>query len=1175
MIETLQQTEEFFARLRSNSGREQSPVVELAETTEAESEEPSSPMTSSRGSSLSLDSTPYHTAGSEVSAEDEDEELMSTSEESIDDQDESIAEEEVDVPEEEYHEDDPGEDSSDKGAGQGGGAHEDNDQIDNDQEDYDGDDSHGEDTSDSDAYEEHECADEQNFAPTGEGLLPPPEKGDEQQQARTDGVRMQEHGQEDTVTGDEARDEVSDEVRDEVCGETERKLADTTEIEAISNTGEGHMQIIAAVRVHPVVEGHEYSDATSRNVQGAEILPMRIDNVTAKDLTNQGAIAKLLARIQEVNSTLMGAPQVPLQSARFYIKVRYGKMEFWALIDSGANVSLVDGTFLEELESQSGGRLQHHSQPNITVLDHQSKAVPLVDLVQIPLQTLSRTVTVPFLVQASKEKPTNHLDWVLLGANFLQGARVQLVWREDAMIAQIDGEPGTATTLMQEKAARASTLQLQAREVETTLPWMKGEQFRAQVIQEKRIKEVVDAGADAKVAPPGATQTDMGIEATNALPKQVSTTGMEATNALPSSAHGGKKEVRIALPTEISEAEALAEGVLLGEQQRNGDAGWGGQPTSACLFAQPQKTSRLATDPTVEKETTEGVPEELFEIPTPFPLQTEEEVKKRPTSWVEVVDLELIREDRRDFMRGIFSTHPSIVSLHSADVGLCTDERYEFTLNLPPDFKLQRHKPYNCPPESRKVINGAVDSWLVMDVVESSTSIGCVPMFCVGKKVVRGAGDLVMKLRPVCNVRPQNAATETWPNTLPHLHHLCEELAGASFLSSVDMSNAYMNFKIKESERHHVTFITPDGRTYQFKRLCFGLKNAGAFFSWAIRSIMEPLRPHVLVYLDDILLFSKTIEEHDDLLKRFAALMDKYGLKLSPKKCHFYQSQLDFVGFRVDGNGVHLGEEKVRAVRDFERPTSLKKTQGFLGLCNFLGRHLPRYQEVAAPLTDLTKGEVKFQWTDEQEEAFQQLKDLVCRATMLAHPKFDEPMHLFTDASCRGLGAGLFQYETGTPEEIAVAGEPSPEHLVPLAFHSRKFNEVQQRYSTIEQEALAIFDSLKSMEYYSSMRPRWSSIQTPRRCSGYCPTTSPAATENWKGTAPYSSATRISRCDTAPERSTHWQTPCPDSTEMIERGDCASQQSMLPRTTSGSSSTSEERATSTTLHSSSGMTQEW
>jgi hypothetical protein len=194
--------------------------------------------------------------------------------------------------------------------------------------------------------------------------------------------------------------------------------------------------------------------------------------------------------------------------------------------------------------------------------------------------------------------------------------------------------------------------------------------------------------------------------------------------------------------------------------------------------------------------------------------------------------------------------------------------------------------------------------------------------------------------------------------------------------------------------------------------------------------------------LDDVIIFSSTIEQHAQRLEHVLQRFEQANLKLQPRKCVFAKDQVEYLGYVVSREGVHASPDKTRAVKEFPTPRTVKQVRGFLGLSSFYRRLIPHYAEKAKPLTELLRKEAVFVWGDRQEKAFTELKDALCSDTVLAYLDFTSPFLLTTDASRLALGAILSQVQNGIER--------------PLAYASRQLNKAEQNHSATELECLGI-----------------------------------------------------------------------------------------------------------------------
>ncbi|KAJ9525532.1 hypothetical protein QJQ45_003106 [Haematococcus lacustris] len=258
---------------------------------------------------------------------------------------------------------------------------------------------------------------------------------------------------------------------------------------------------------------------------------------------------------------------------------------------------------------------------------------------------------------------------------------------------------------------------------------------------------------------------------------------------------------------------------------------------------------------------------------------------------------------------------------------------------------------------------------------------------------------------------------------------------------------------ITEEDVPKTAFLTPVGQ-FQFKVLCFGLTNAPTTFQRVMNTVFKPLiNKSVLVYIDDILVMSNTPEEHLVHLREVLQLMREHKLYAKMSKCEFNQPKLVFLGHIVGGDGIAVDPAKVQVVKDWPAPRSVKDLQAFLGLANYFRRFIPNFSAIAAPLTNLTSKEAaaKYNWAvvaGAELAAFNALKEALCSAPVLALPDFTKAFVVCTDASLLGTGGVLMQ-----------EGRP-------IAYTSKKLSPAETRYTTGEQELLAIVRAVREWRCY-------------------------------------------------------------------------------------------------------------
>ncbi|KAH1016964.1 hypothetical protein HUJ05_007705 [Dendroctonus ponderosae] len=308
--------------------------------------------------------------------------------------------------------------------------------------------------------------------------------------------------------------------------------------------------------------------------------------------------------------------------------------------------------------------------------------------------------------------------------------------------------------------------------------------------------------------------------------------------------------------------------------------------------------------------------------------------------------------------------------------------------------------------------------------------------------------------------RKLNDLTTDESANLPRIQDTVKALSTSKIFSVLDLKSGYWQVPLEESSKAYTAFSTPDGASYQFVVMPFGLKNAPSTFQKLMTSevLVGLIGSSVLVYLDDIIVHSDTLEEHLVHLRVVFERLRLHNLKVSAGKCQLATDNLDYLGYHINGSTVEVQQKHLLQIHDFPRPRTLKQLQGFLGTCNWMREHVPHLSTISAPLTDLLKGGAKkFKWTPEAEEAFEQTKKAVASAQPLSRPDFAKEFVLQTDASSIGMSAVLYQLD----------GE---KRLI-ISFASAKFKPAETRYHVNEQECLALIWGIQLYRGYLEDRP--------------------------------------------------------------------------------------------------------
>lgn len=281
-----------------------------------------------------------------------------------------------------------------------------------------------------------------------------------------------------------------------------------------------------------------------------------------------------------------------------------------------------------------------------------------------------------------------------------------------------------------------------------------------------------------------------------------------------------------------------------------------------------------------------------------------------------------------------------------------------------------------------------------------------------------------------------------------------DALDGAEWYTSLDLDMAYHQVPMEEPDKEKTAFATPRGGLYQFTTMPFGLCNAASTFERIIEKALAGLQWQIAVlYLDDIVVFGKSFDDHFVNLEKVLSRLSEAGLKLKPKKCHFLQKEISFLGHIVSKSGIKTDPEKIKAVKSMPRPNTVTQMRSFLGLTSYYRKFIKDYSKIAKPLFDLTKKEKTFNWEEACETAFKDLKLKLITAPILAYPRAEgSEFILDTDASAYAIGAVLSQVQDGKERVIA--------------YGSRSLDKPERNYCVTRREMLAVVYFTKYYKHY-------------------------------------------------------------------------------------------------------------
>ena len=392
-------------------------------------------------------------------------------------------------------------------------------------------------------------------------------------------------------------------------------------------------------------------------------------------------------------------------------------------------------------------------------------------------------------------------------------------------------------------------------------------------------------------------------------------------------------------------------------------------------------------------------------------------------------------------LQSILMKHADVFSQNENDLGRTDIIMHHIDTG---DARPVRQPLRRYPPAHVEAISDHVDNMLKQGSIEPASSPWASNVVLVKKK--DGT------LRCCIDYRQLNSVTRRDVYPLPRIDDCLDAMASATLFSTFDLRSSYHQVLVAPQDRDKTTFICPRGM-YRYLAMPFGLSNAGSTFQRLMDVVMSGLHLDVcLVYLDDIILFSRTVDEHLERLVRVLSRLRTAGLKLKPEKCSLMQKSVSFLGHVVSAEGIATDPKKIKTVTEWPVPTSVKEVRSFLGLAGYYRRFVKGYANIAAPLHALTQKDREFKWTDTTQQAFEVLREALTTPPILAMPNDTGEFILDTDASDQTIGAVLSQLQDGAEKVIAYA--------------SRKLDKREVNYCITRKELLAIVHSLKYFKQY-------------------------------------------------------------------------------------------------------------
>ena len=313
-------------------------------------------------------------------------------------------------------------------------------------------------------------------------------------------------------------------------------------------------------------------------------------------------------------------------------------------------------------------------------------------------------------------------------------------------------------------------------------------------------------------------------------------------------------------------------------------------------------------------------------------------------------------------------------------------------------------KQYRLPHGMQDEIDSQIKDMLDKGIIKPSRSSFNNPIWLVPKKA---DSEGIVKMRLVIDFRKLNESSifEPWPMKNPI--EIFDQLKGAKHFSVIDIKSGFWHIPLAEEDQEKTAFTTPSGR-FEFTRVPFGLLNGSSEFQRIADYTIRGLK-NVFFYIDDLICFTETLEEHEQLLKKVMSRLRKANLTINVDKCEFLKDKVKYLGHIVSKEGVMVDPAKTESVKEFPQPRNVKSVRQFLGLTGFYRRHIDKYAQIAKPLTELLRKDITFLWTEEANKAFELLKEKLTTAPVLTYPDFEKEFIIHSDSSGYAIGGALPQ----------------------------------------------------------------------------------------------------------------------------------------------------------------------
>uniref|UniRef100_A0A1B6LZF3 RNA-directed DNA polymerase n=2 Tax=Graphocephala atropunctata TaxID=36148 RepID=A0A1B6LZF3_9HEMI len=379
----------------------------------------------------------------------------------------------------------------------------------------------------------------------------------------------------------------------------------------------------------------------------------------------------------------------------------------------------------------------------------------------------------------------------------------------------------------------------------------------------------------------------------------------------------------------------------------------------------------------------------------------------------------------------------------SDKIGRALDFEIDLQVSDPDPVRL---KPYPLPPPKLAELRKILDDLLEQDIIRPSMSNYSSPTFLVSKPGTD-------KYRMVINYSKLNGKLKRIEHPIGDVSECYHYLQGSSYFTVLDLTQSFYQLKLSDRCKHFTGFVTPFA-SYEFQRVPYGLHVGSGIMSSLLNQVLDGLKfKCAMNFVDDIIVYSPTLEQHLEDLRAVVSRLDQHGLTVNPNKVSFVRKEIKFLGHLISKNQIKIDPDRTTAITEAKPPTDAKAVSRFIGAVSYFSKFIPGYADTAACLNELRKKSKGFEWTEECQRSFEKLKASVTNPPTLAIPDYSQKFILATDASNKAAGSCLMQQVNGQSK--------------PVAYFSKKFSEAEQRDLTVyEKEALSMVWSINKFRSY-------------------------------------------------------------------------------------------------------------